>query len=179
VDTKHQRNITTRAGQALIELCIGMVSLIILVAVIAQLAMFVRASHETSVRAREQAGALALSDYPLSVTAPYIGETEAGADAKPYTKDDEFADGDASAYYRDILDPLAAEPTDWNTLEEIPGNGFSGLRASASPMQSFGLLRGKDEEVVPLLPAVRSLLYRADSIQMEETVWMPWTKGVY
>jgi len=177
VDTR--QSINDRGGQALIEMTIGMVSLMILVAVIAQLAMFVRTSHETSVRAREQAGSLALSEYPLSVTATYIGATEVGPDSKPYTKDDVFVNGDASAYCRDILDPLAAESADWNTLDEIPANPFTQLRGTQNPMQSFGLLRGQDGEPVPLLPAVRSLLYRADSIQMEETVWMPWTKGVY
>jgi hypothetical protein len=81
--------------------------------------------------------------------------------------------------YSDILDPLAADPSDWNTLDEIPGNDVTRLHRSESPIEVFGLLRGEDSETVLLLPAVTSLLYRAESIRIEETVWMPWTRGVY
>lgn len=163
----------------MVELMVGMVSLLVLVAVIAQLAIFVRAGHETAVRAREQAGELALADSWISATATYIGEIGYGPDAKPYTRDDEFRAADSSAYYSRILDPTATDPTDWNVLDAIPGNAFSDLHASQNPISIFGLLRGQESETVELLPAVRNLLYREDSIQIEETVWMPWTKGVY
>jgi len=163
----------------MIELTIGMVVLIVLVAVIAQLTVFVRAGHETAVRAREQAGSLALQDYPFSVTADYIAGTGTGPDGKPYTRDDVFLAADPSRYAGDILEPMAGDPADWNTLEAVPGNAFSVLRASLSPISVFGLLRGEDREDVALLPAVRHLLYNAESIRIEETVWMPWTRGVY
>jgi len=174
-DRKHDR----RRGQAMIELTIGMLVLIVLMAVLYQLTTFVRAGHETAVRAREQAGALAMQDDPLSVTAAYIGATEAGPDGKPYTRDDVFLAAAPGRYNNNILEPLAGDPADWNTLDAIPGNAFSGLRASGSPISIFGLLRGEDSEDVDLLPAVQHLLYRAESIRIEETVWMPWTKGVY
>jgi len=169
----------TLAGQAMIELMAGLVVLIVLTAVIAQLAIVVRAGHETAVRAREQAGAMALHAYPFSVAARYIGATDPGADGRPYTRDDNFATADPGAYYHGILEPLAADPADWNTLNAIPENEFTRLRASDSPIGIFGLLRGEDRETVPLLPAVRNLLYRDDSIRIEETVWMPWARGFY
>jgi len=173
VGTRHHN------GQAMIELTTGMLVLILLAAVIYQLTLFVRAGHETGVRAREQAGSLAFQDYPLSVTAAYIGAVELGPDGKPYTRDDEFLAADPGTYYRGILDPLTGEPTDWNALETVPGNAFSELRGSSSPISIFGLLRGEDSEDVDLLPGVQHLLYRADHIRIEETVWMPWTRGVY
>jgi hypothetical protein len=176
VGTEHRK---PRGGQAMIELTIGMVSLIVLTAIIVQLAFFVRAGHETAVRAREQAGSLALQDVPVSAAARYIGATGPGEDGSPYTRDDEYSAADPSSLYSDILDPLAADPSDWNTLDEIPGNDLTRLHRRESPIGVFGLLRGEDSATVPLLPAVSSLLYRADSILIEETVWMPWTKGVY
>jgi hypothetical protein len=163
----------------MIELTTGMLVLIVLVAIIYQLTLFVRAGHETAVRARAQAGAQALLDYPLSVTADYIADTETGPDGKPYTRDDLFLPADPIRYNTGILEPIAGEPTDWNTLDAVPGNAYSTLRASSSPISVFGLLRGEDSEDVDLLPAVEHLLYRAKSIRIQETVWMPWTKGVY
>ncbi len=163
----------------MIELTIGMLVLIVLAAVIYQLTTFVRAGHETAVRAREQAGALALQDYPLSATAAYIAGTDTGPDGKPYTRDDVFLAADPGRYNTGILEPLAGDPADWNTLDAVPGNAFSELRGSWSPISIFGLLRGEDSEDVDLLPAVQHLLYRAESIRIEETVWMPWTRGVY
>lgn len=166
-------------GQAMTELMMGLVSLIVLIAILAQLAIFVRAGHETAFRAREQAGALALQPFPVSAVARYIGATRSGDDGKPYTRDDEFLGADPTAFYNGILEPLAATPTDWNTLDAVPGNDFTRLRSSESPIGIFGLLRGQAPTNVTLLPAVEHLLYRRDSIRLEETVWMPWTKGVY
>ncbi len=165
----------------MIELTVGMLVVIVLAAIIYQLTTFVRAGHETAVFAREQAGALALQDYPYSVTADYIGDTGYGPDGKPYTRDDreDFALANPGNYQNGILEPLASDPVDWNTLETIPGNAFSALRESQSPISIFSLLRGEDSTVVDLLPAVQHLLYNAETINIEETVWMPWTKGVY
>ncbi len=176
MDTNQQH---PRCGQALVELTIGLLSLMVLVAVIAQLAVFVRAGHDTAVRARSQAGALALQAYPISAPARYIGATGPGPDGRPYTRDDEFAPAHPAAFHNGILAALTADPSDWNTLEAIPGNAFSRLHDSESPVNVFGLLRGESRETVPLLPAVQHLLYRRASIQMEETVWMPWTRGIY
>jgi hypothetical protein len=158
-----------------------MMVLIVLVAILFQLTLFVRTGHETAVNARAQAGSLALRDDPLSVTAAYIGETGVGEDGKPYTRDDQdaFLPADPSRYYNNILEPLAETSTDWNTLEAIPGNAYTELRDSSSPISEFGLLRGEDSEDVDLLPAVQHLLYDADHIRIEEQVWMPWTRGIY
>ncbi len=166
-------------GQAMIELTIGMVSLLVLMAVIAQLAMLVRAGHETGVRARMQAGGLALQEFPISASAQYIGATASGPDQKPYTRDDQFMAADPAAFEQGILNALPADTSDWNTLDRIPGNAFSRLRASETPMTVFGLLRGEASDTVLLLPAVQHLLYRSDHIVLEETVWMPWTRGIY
>ncbi len=163
----------------MIELTTGMLVLIVLAAILFQLTQFVRVGHETAVRARSLAGELALQDTPYSVTAAYIAEIETGPDGKPYTRDDEFQAADPGLYNDGILEPLAGDPADWNTLDAVPGNAFSELRASASPISIFGLLRGEDNDDVDLLPAVQHLLYRAESIRIEETVWMPWTRGVY
>lgn len=163
----------------MIELTTGMLVLIVLTAVLFQLTRFVRVGHETAVRARELAGELALQDTPYSVTATFIAGIETGPDGKPYTRDDVFQVADPNLYYGGILEPLAGDPADWNTLDAVPGNAYSELRASANPISIFGLLRGEDSEDVDLLPAVQHLLYRADSIRIEETVWMPWTRGVY
>ena len=166
-------------GQAMIELSVGMLVVIVLAAVIYQLTLFVRVGHETVVNARAAAGEKALQDWPFSATADYIGATGTGPDGKPYTPDDVFEPADPARYNSGILEPLAGEPTDWNTLEEVPGNDFSDLRASPSPISIFNLLRGEDSGDVNLLPAVQHLLYDAESITIHETVWMPWTKGVY
>lgn len=163
----------------MIELTIGMLVLIVLVAVLYQLTTFVRAGHETAVSAREQAGSLALQDFPWSVTAAYIAGTGTGPDGKPYTRDDAFQVADPNLYNDGILEPLTGDPADWNTLDAVPGNAYSELHASESPISIFGLLRGQDSEDVDLLPAVQHLLYRAESIRIEETVWMPWTRGFY
>jgi len=163
----------------MIELTTGMLVLIVLTAILFQLTRFVRVGHETAVNARALAGESALAEEPYSVTAAYVSSIETGPDGKPYTRDDAFQAADPGLYNGGILEPLAGDPADWNTLDAVPGNAFSELRSSSSPISVFGLLRGEDSEDVDLLPAVQHLLYRTESIRIEETVWMPWTKGVY
>ncbi len=175
MDIKHRN----RLGQAMIELSVGLVSLIVITATIAQLAVFVRARHEAANRARRDAGARALQAWPLSAPGAYIGTTGEGPDGKPYTRDDIFTPADPAAFHRDILNTLAMPPTDWNAMDPIAENPFSRMRGGAPVISVFGLIRGDRSERIPLLPAIRNLLYAEDSILIEETVWMPWTRGVY
>jgi hypothetical protein len=168
-----------RSGQAMVEVIVGLVALIVLAAGIIQVASLTRAQTDAMVQAREAAGASAFSDVPISVYPEYIHEIEEGADERTYSNDDTFTDADASAFNSTIVNELVTGQNEWDVMDELPNSHFSSLRDALTPSTEFGLLRGDASVTVQLLPAVRSLLYRADEIEVECDVWMTWTRGIY
>jgi hypothetical protein len=167
------------AGQAMIEVMVGLVALIVLIAGLLQVASLTRARTDAMAAAREEAGGLALLDYPVSDIPDYIGEIDAGADGRTYSYDDERSGANAGAFDAIIVDRTVSDSSEWDVLEELPNSPFSDLHGAMMPAAAFGLVKGDASETVTLLPAVRSLLYQANEINIECDVWMTWTRGIY
>lgn len=168
-----------KQGQAMVEMLIGLVALVVLIAIMAQLGSLVQAQHESMRQARARAGALAFQPAPVSASARFIGATDVGEDGVPYTRDDVFRTGDPAAFQRAVFVTPAGEPNGWRLLDPHPNQALMRVRNAENPAAVFGLLRGEASVSVTLLPAVRHLLYRRDSLQIQDAVWMPWIRGIY
>ena len=53
------------------------------------------------------------------------------------------------------------------------------MQRSSFPHLQFGLVEGDARISTPLMPVVRTLLYRADEVEVEGKAWLTWTKGIY
>jgi len=102
-----------------------------------------------------------------------------GDDERRHTRDDYTTSGDTLGFDGAIVGASSPDNDGWHIIQQAPGDQLSMLHGTPNPSQLFGLVEGQAEEDVPLLPAVRSLLYDADSIDVESRVWMTWTRGIY
>ncbi len=166
-------------GQAMIEVIIGLVAVLVLVSGLLQVATLTKNHTDAMVEARREAGQRAVDLFGGSDSAEYIRDWETGADTKRYTRDDEFTGGSQGAFVGTIVDKAGRAQGDWDIIARTPHQGMTELRSGAQPSETFGLVRGRATRDVQLLPAVRSLLYRADSIDVESEVWMTWCTGIY
>ncbi len=163
----------------MIEVMVGLVTLIVLIAGLLQVASLTRARTDAMASARAKAATRALEISPFSEFPDYIHEISAGPDGRTYSHDDEANYADPELFDATIVNRAVSNSSEWAVLEAVPTNPFADLHGSLSPASAFGLLKGDASEPVTLIPAVRSLLYRADEIDVECEVWMTWTQGIY
>jgi hypothetical protein len=171
-----------RAGQALTELVVGLVAVMALLAGLIQIGLLTRAQTDVMIEARKEAAEAAMRgtrDGDFIAIPSYIHEVTAGNDGRTYSRDDAHTLASAEDFSRTIVDKSTADATDWHLLDAMPTRPFSDLRQSSTPAELFGLLEGTASETVDVIPAVRSLLYRADSIDVEASVWIPRTGDFY
>ena len=166
-------------GQAMIEVMVGLVALIVLISGLLQVASLTRARTDAMATAREEAGGQALLDSPITDFPDYIYQISVGDDERSYSYDDETSHANAGDFDSIIMDRTVSDSEEWEILEQVPNSTFYDLHGSLTPAAAFGLVKGDASETVTLLPAVRSLLYRENEIDVECNVWMTWTRGIY
>ena len=164
-----------KAGQALTELVVALVVLLVLVAGIIQIASLGLLHTRMMNEARRLAGVKALQDAPPFSGPEYIAERTAGGDGVTYSRDDGTRRGDASVFQARIVG--YAQPDELERRK--PGNAFTLLYRDSFPELQFGLVEGRSQATTNLIPIVRTLLYRADEITVEGRAWLTWTKGIY
>lgn len=165
-----------KSGQALLELTVGLVAILVLFAVIVQLGRLQRAHTETLMEARAEAGERALQgSYTITLPGPdYIRDWEPGNDEKAYSRDDTPQLGTAATLANNILS--IAQPQ--QLAEYVPDNPITEYSTSVN-MDAFSLVNGTAQsEDIALLPIIQRLIYSADSISMEARVWLTWAEGV-
>ncbi|MDA1044392.1 MAG: hypothetical protein O3C57_04125, partial [Verrucomicrobia bacterium] len=168
-----------RSGQAMIEFIVSLVAFLALFAGLLQIMTLSMTHSEVMDNARRQAGERALSRSVFFDTPDYIHEWEAGDDERRYSVDDESSDANEADFLMTIVDKAGASRSDWLVLDLVRDNEVSILRYSPSTATRLGLVQGIDSEPVPLLPAVKHLLYDADEIIVKSEIWMPRTTGIY
>lgn len=166
-----------RGGQAIVELVVGLVAILVLVAGLLQLGRLAHAHTQAMMEARAEAGTFAMSQtYATQGPAPqYLYSWSDGPDGREHSRDDK---------------PLYALPTDVRDEvlvhakpEDLGGaagdNPVTEAYDSGAVMDSFQLVHGHEEsEDIPLYPVVRSLLYNAESIKLEGDVWLTWARSL-
>lgn len=171
--------VTSRSGQALVETIVALVAAVVLTAAIVQLATIAAARIRVLGKAREQAGEHAFTELTVPANADLIAKWDEGPDKGRYSKDDVFTSGNTVGLRNTIVDKAVPAPADWGIIAALPSDPLTPLRAAPDPADNIGLVEGHDKDVVPLLPAFRSLLYDAPFIELDEHVWMVTSRGIY
>lgn len=168
------------SGQATVEFVIALITVLALFAGILQVVSLARARTDAMVEARRSAGESAI--LPGGTPDPgarYIRDWLVGPDGARHTGDDTYTAGNPIGFYDLIVNRTAPEPEQWDIVDSVNGNDISILHSSYDPAAVFGMVRGEAARNVPLIPAVRQLLYRADEIDIETEVWMTLTGNYY
>jgi len=174
IGTRHGCN-----GQAMIELIVGLVAVLVLFAGLLQVVSLTQARTETMVSARREAGTRAVAANANRMTPDYIRHIQVGPDRSRYSADDANTSANPAQLRNVIINRAASDPSGWTVIDRVPNNAFSALHANPNPISDFGFLNGYDSRRVELIPTIRDLVYDADSITVESEVWMPWTRGMY
>jgi hypothetical protein len=171
-----------QSGQAMIEVLVGIVALIVLIAGLLQVASLSSGQTGTMVTARKKAGDNAMNGGEVASVPDYIKDWQVSSDKKHYTADDTFSPADANQFEGTIIEHAAIDSSGWTIyIDSIPPdhNMFTTIHKSGTPQYDLGLVEGHDSTNVYLLPVIQDLVYGADSITIDSKVWMTWTTGIY
>lgn len=172
----HSVGSSRKSGQALLELVVGLVAILVLFAVIVQLGRLQRAHTQTLLEARAEAGERAMQQgYTVTLPGPqYIRDWEPGSDEKAYSQDDIPRLGSPGILASNILSLALPQPL----ADYVPDNPITEHSPSVN-MDAFSLVNGTAQsESIALLPIIQRLIYAEDSITMDARVWLTWTEGI-
>jgi len=163
------------SGQSMVEFVVALVCILVLVAGIIQISVLGFKQSKLMNEARREAGQKAMLEASPFSGPRFISACIVGSDEIAYSLDDGKIDGDVV----DLTSGVAshAKPDALKAL--CPDNPVSALAGSAFPHLIFGLVESEKKESVDLIPIIRELVYRKDSVELKGTVWMTWTKGLY
>jgi hypothetical protein len=165
----------SRAGQAIVELVVALVVLLVLVGGIITLGRLSRAQTVAMREARRAAGVAALSDAAPFAGPAYIDGRTAGPDGATYSRDDATTAGNAADFQTRVVGYGRPDALG----DVLPGNEVSLLSGTAFPQFMFGLTYGEHDVTVSNMPVVRHTMYNADTIRVHGEAWLTWTKGIY
>ncbi len=166
-----------RSGQALLELTIALVAIMVIVAGMIQIGRLGLAYLDTIHQARSLAAQYSMSDVYQTMVPPaqWIQEWHEGPDGRRFSRDDVPTIGSSHALRQFVL-PVA-HPAELR--RQVPTNRFSALQYAQEPIEEFDLVRASARSrPVPLLPVTRHLIYRADFIRVESEAVLTWTKHI-
>jgi hypothetical protein len=172
VASRHPRN-----GQALLELTVALVAIMVIVAGLIQIGRLGMAHLDTIHEARSLAAQYSMSDVYQTMLPPaqWIQEWHEGPDGRRFSRDDVPTIGSSHALRQFVL-PVA-HPAELR--QQVPTNRVSRLQYAQEPIEEFDFVRATARSrPVPLLPVARHLIYRADSIRIESEAVLTWTKNI-
>ena len=163
-----------RSGQAITEFVVGIIAVLVITACLVQIGVMSKIHTDVMSSAREKAGYLAIAPPLLPPAADYLAKWDNGADKVNYSVDDASSPGDIGDFKARMV--AYAHPADLES--KVGPNKISNLDGIPLGVMD-GLVEGHDSETVPLLPAVKDLVYAADWIKVESVVWMTSGVGLY
>ncbi len=163
-----------QSGQAMAEMVVSMVALMVVLVGLLYIARLGVAHTEAMHEARSIAGEHAMQQAPPLADPSFIRDWNVGPDGARYSRDDTMTEGSPSEFRTRI-----GNTAETSQLESfLPGNPVSEVAAHPSPQHLFGMVRGDAFRYVDTPPAVRNLIYNADTIDLRAEVWMIHTKGI-
>jgi len=164
-----------RSGQALAELVVALIVILVLFAGLLQIGQLTRAQLNALNEARGDAARLAMSDlYTRRFPGPqFIRDWDVGPDRARHSRDDAARPGDPGLVRLQIV--AHARPDD--LAARVPGNPVSDAMTRVPLIDAYALVHGRSEtRTVPLMPVVRHLLYDAEAIDINADAWLVWTQ---
>lgn len=157
-------------GQAIVELCVGLLALLLVFVGLLQIGRLGRVHNETMLAAREEAAAYASGEVSGdSSDAEYILNWMIGRDGSRHSADDFPVRGNTAPFYSEIV--AVADPD--RMADYSADNSLTKLDETGTPMEEFDLLRGYSGKTVELYPLINNLVYRKKRIRVGSEVWLP------
>jgi hypothetical protein len=167
-----------KAGQALIEFCIGLIAFLAVVGGMFQLGRLGLARLDTRVRATRLATERSMrSEAETGVYVPsYLSRVDDGEDGYSYSQDDVSYGGDADAAYARIVERM--RPGDVRGRD--PRSPVGGMDDAYEMRAAMGFVQGIASDFnIPILPVVRRLFFNQSSVDIQTEVWMTRTGDIY
>jgi hypothetical protein len=164
-----------KSGQALVELIVALVVILVLFAGILQVSSLGVHQSRAMVEARRLAGMKSMLDVSSFSGPLYIEAVTTGPDNTSYSRDDAVISGNPAVFVSGIT--TFSRPADLNQYRT--NNAVTVIDGSAFPQFMFGLVQGEKTETIGLMPVISQMVYRADSVEVRGSAWMTWTKGIY
>lgn len=162
-----------RAGQAIAELVVGLIALLVVIMGMLQIQSLALAHTQTLNDARAEAGGYALdSSYIPHYSPPvWISDINPGRDKIRYSQDDQKMQGSPSL----VTDGIVAHANPAELSKYASGNELSAASSAYGLMNELYLTHGRQRSQVETFPLIRSIVYNADVIQLQSDVWLSWT----
>jgi hypothetical protein len=168
-----------RNGQAFVELIIGIVVIVMIVAGGIQYFYASNAHRKLTTTLRGEVGERAMSGIPYISTPSYILTWDEGDDGIRHTDDDTPRTASPAALTT-IAGRSVNDTDDWDLLEPLSrDNPMLSLSASPAPTAELGLIDIERSDTIAVDPAVRALIFDRPSITVRHSVWMPLLGGLY
>ncbi|MEI8350981.1 MAG: hypothetical protein WCG36_01585 [bacterium] len=164
-----------RDGQAVVELIVALVVILVLLAGIIQVGWLGVHQSRAMMEARRKAGVKAMMPVSSFAAPRFIRSCTVGADGIAYSRDDDLVPDDPAVVTDGIV--AYAHPSQLDGI--MPDNPVSALSKSVLPATLFGLVQGEQKDRIALVPVIRDLVYQADEIEVRGSAWMTWMEGVY
>lgn len=170
------------SGQAMVELVVGIVSIVLLTALLVLLGHLQRTDSDSLNRASAEAIADSMGNGIPSSFTP-IADWDNGPDGMPYTKDDRAQNG-GFVRLRTSITPATAPDGNWGGLRRADGSSarydaIANVHDGVLVQSSFGFVSARDSETVQVPDFLQSALGLPAEITLRNEVWMPQTGGLY
>ncbi len=169
-----------RQGQAFVELIIGIVVIVMILAGGIQFFYVSNAHRSLTTTVRGSVGEQALIGSGTVETPEYVFTWDDGADEIRHTDDDTPVTGPPQTLTT-IADYSVGTPADWDLLDPLSrDNPMLVMRESSLPTTELALIKSSTPPVTIVVdPAVRTFIFDLPTVTVRHTVWMPLLGGLY
>ncbi len=164
-----------RAGQAVVELVIALVCILILLSGVLQFTIMATADTETRAEATANASANA-TGIGIAKSFQPIRDWERGADTFTMTRDDVAVAGSLGAVRSDIVGKTAPDG-DWGAMSGVRATDLREFAQTGGPTL-FGFVNARSERQIEIIPAA-AILFGLRNPTIENEVWMVKVDGLY
>jgi len=174
VDTK------PRQGQAFVELIIGIVVIVMILAGGIQFFYVSNAHRSLTTTVRGAVGEQALIGSGTIETPEYVFTWDDGADDIRHTDDDTPITGPPQTLTT-IADRSVTNSADWDLLDPLSRDApMRMMHEPSEPTTELALIKSSTLPVtVDVDPAVRTFIFDLPTVTVRHTVWMPLLGGLY
>ena len=166
-------------GQALAELVVGLVALIVLLMGMLFVQYLGHNRIQTLCAARVEAGQAALGNNSPAAGVPvWIDDREAGSEGT-YSADDSWVSGNPMSVITGVVGCVdIPDLQKYAPVRSVAAGHFVAASTSGTLLNEFALVHGQVSTNIDLLdpnysfPLIRSLVYRADSVLLKSDVWL-------